>query len=933
MTVTGLELHVEDRRFLRACGAGLSESTALVEVSVRGELTRDSSVDGRFRSAASALYRADPMLCVDVADWPGVFLVPGDAPDGHDVDDLRWLGQWIVALTVAMQRWGRDPVFRGRVCGAEQGRLRLAIPWCRDGFFDLALSAALRLIARWSGSGQGAERQAAWLGWLKPDGSVEGSQGSGEPVVQQASADLSLHAVLDGRLAEIQSGGLGLVPLSFVEAAVRRGMPFDVRTSWLQIGWGAHAERFDWAATGRTSWMAMALAKDKSKSAPTLSAAGVPVPYGRLEADLESALGAAQEMGWPLVIKPPSRDGGEGVVVGITDTDRLAAAFEQAQRISGGPVIVERHVPGEDHRLLVVHGRVLQVVRRRPAHVVGDGTLRVRQLVDRLNSDPRRGTANDSLLKVVRLDAEVIDLLAEQGLGPDAVPAAGQTVRLGRIANVSAGGTAEDVTGIAHPDNVALAVRAARIIGLDIAGVDFLSPDISRSWLEVGGAICEVNSQPGFRPHWLADPGRDIAGEILDVVLDGRPARIPTAAITGTNGKTTTTEMLSRIWTAAGKVTGVCTTARVRVGHEIISTDNLSGQPGARILLTDPAVEAAVMELPRKGLIYLGHPCDRYDVAALLNVQDDHLGFDGIDTLEQMAELKAEVLARATQAIVVNAEDELCLAMRARAGTDRHILVARDPQAAAVVEHREQGGEAVFLDQREGRPWIILATGRAATDLMPVDDIPATMNGLLAFNQTNAMFAAALAWAQGIELDTIRAALGSFRNTGEENPGRFNFIEGLPFDLMLDYAHNPDGVRGVCEVAANLPVTGRRLLCTLSIGNRRSHFDSVVSQLVKSFDEFVFGPDAVRIRKFAEYPAEDDPVAATVAHTRAGLEKHGVPPERISHQLDQSDAIRAAFDLARPGDLLVLLAEPAKAWPVIEERLATDEKPGEIRNG
>ena len=361
---------------------------------------------------------------------------------------------------------------------------------------------------------------------------------------------------------------------------------------------------------------------------------------------------------------------------------------------------------------------------------------------------------------------------------------------------------------LVHPDNIALAVRAARIVGLDIAGVDFLCPDISRSWRDVGGAICEVNAQPGLRPHWLADPARDINGEILDILFGGRPARVPTAAVAGTNGKTTTAEMLHRIWSAAGRRTGVCTTARVRIGDEIVSTDNLSGQPGARIILNDPGVQAAVMEMPRKGLIYFGHHCDRYDVAALLNVQDDHIGVDGIDTIEQIAELKAEVLERATEAIVVNAEDPLCLAMRARAGTGRHILVARKAAVDVVGEHRRRGGEAVFLADRGGRPWIILAAGGAETELMPVHDVPATLNGMLPFNETNALFAAALAWAQGVETDTIRDALSSFHNSAEENPGRYNFIGGMPFDVLVDFAHNPDGVRGICSVASALPSRG-----------------------------------------------------------------------------------------------------------------------------
>ena len=748
--MTGVELRVEQRRFLRACTAGLSEKTALVELSVHGDVIRNPLAESRIRAGASALCPGEPLYGLTDKDWPTAFLVTDHAAARDGDESLRWLGGWVVALTVAIQRWGRDPVWRGRVSRAEPGRLILAVPWYRSPLFDAALSLALTLIAD----------------WLRAD---------------QAGPDPDLDHYFNGRWADVQAGGLGPNTLRFIEAAVRRGMPFDVLPSFVQIGWGCNAERFDLALTGSTSWMAMGIAKNKGKTHQTLADAGLPVPRAALVSDAEQARAVADELGWPVVVKPLDQDGGEGVVVGIADADRLGKAFDQANRLSPGGVLIEQHCPGDDYRLLVVRGRVLQAVRRTPAQVIGDGLCTVTGLVEQANADPRRGTQRYSLLKELVLDADALDCLAEQGLGPDSVPSQGRPVRLSRTANISAGGTATDVTSIAHPDNISLAARAARITGLDIAGVDFLCPDITRSWRDVGAVICEVNGQPGFRPHWLADPDRDINGEVLDIVFGGRPARVPTAAIAGTNGKTTTAEMLYRIWTAAGRRTGVCTTAVLRIGDDIVSTDNLSGQPGARIILNDPGVQAAVLEMPRKGLIHFGHHCDRYDVAALLNVQDDHLGVDGIDTLEQMAELKAEVLQRATEAIVVNAQDPLCLAMRARAATDRHILVARTPDVDAVAQHRRDGGEAVFLDDRGGRPWIILATGGSQTELMAVHDVPATMNGVLRFNEDNALFAAALAWAQGIDAETIRRALSSFENSAEHNPGRYNIIGGLPF--------------------------------------------------------------------------------------------------------------------------------------------------------
>lgn len=882
-----IEIRVERREFFRGCTAGLTERTALVELSVHGSVALNPAAEQRIRTGLSALLPTEPLYGISDSSWPSAFLHAAHRPRAGDDETLERLGEWLVAAAVAIARWSRDPVWKGRVLEAAPGRLLLAIPWYRYAVFDQALALAIQLVG----------------GWLE----------SGE------RADTTLDEMFGDTWDDIQANGLGPNTLRFIEAAVRLGMPFDVLPAFVQIGWGVNAQRFDLALTGRSSWIATALAKDKLKTGRTLAAAGIPVPNARRVVDADDAEVAAADLGWPVVVKPSDLDGALGVVPGISDRDTLRSAFEQANRLSPGNVMLEKHWAGDDHRILVAQGRSLQVARRTPPGLVGDGVHTVRQLVDDVNADPRRGTGRRSLLQVVELTPDVLACLAQQGFDPKSVPPDGAAVALNRTGNISAGGTAEDVTAIAHPDNLDLAVRAARIIGLDIAGVDFLCPDITRSWREVGGVICEVNAQPGFRPHWLADPDWDVNGEILDILFDGRPARIPTAAITGTNGKSTTAEMLHRIWTAAGRVTGVCTTARLRIGDQIVSTDNLSGQPGSRIILNDPGVGAAVLEMPRKGLIYFGHHCDRYDVAALLNIQDDHIGVDGIESLEQMAELKAEVLQRATRAVVVNAEDPLCLAMRARAGTSRHILVARTPAAPAVVTHRQMGGEAVFIDIRDGRPWIVVAAGENESALMPVHDVPATMNGVLTFNESNALFATALAWAQGIGTDAIRTALSSFENSAEQNPGRYNFIAGLPFDAMVDFAHNPDGVQGICSAAAGLPVSGRRLLCSVNVGSRHpSHVETLAQVLAETFDAFVLSCDPALVGGCPEY-AGPDPAATMVDRSRRLLLQRGVGVDRITVDTDPRTAIRVALDQGRPGDLVVLLADHDMVATVLSE--------------
>lgn len=860
--------------------AGLSQKTAIVDLEVNPGTEKWRAGAIGLPDRIMTLRPGEPLYGINTADWPGAFITEGSDPPGF--------AQWLVALTVALQRWARDPVYQGRVLVGQGRRIRIALPWERDAVLKGALQMALNHL----------------LLWNQPDATQ----------VQLTHAARSLNAWLD----QVQTGGLVPIIQRFAMAAMQRTMPVSARNGILFIGWGCRTECFESSFTGNTGNIAARIARNKPFASQMLHGAGIPIPPTALVADWEKARAVALKLGWPVVVKPSNRDQGEAVVPGIRDEALLCKAYAAAARLSPGAVIVEKHVEGEDHRLLVVGGRLLMATRRIPARVCGDGVKTVSQLISEVNADPRRGNSKRSLMMRLALDEEALACLSELSLTPESIPAAGCFVRLRRTANISTGGTAEDVTACIHPDNRFLAERAARVIGLDIAGVDFLCPDISRSWREVGGAICEVNAQPGFRPHWLSDPARDINGEIIDWLFRDKPARIPTAAITGTNGKSTVARMLHHIWLTAGRTAGVCTTNGVWIGEELVSDKNLSGYPGGRILLEDPAVEAAVIELPRKGLILFGHPCDRYDVGALLNVQDDHIGVEGIDSMAQMAQLKAEALERATQAVVINAEDPLCLAMRDRAGTQRHILVARDRSNPAVEDHRAADGEAVFIGSHQLAPWIVLAEGATETRLLPLYEIPATMNGLLRFNEVNALFAAALAWAQGVPLATMRMALASFANTPECNPGRYNFIEGFPFKVLLDFGHNPNGVAELCALVSKLEVTGKRRLLSIKLGNRhKAHFVQLAPLLAKTFDTFVLGCTPNSVKKCKDY-AGDDPEGSMLASSSGALQDQGVLPENIFMERDRSTAIRTAIDTAQPGDLLVLLAEPWEALAILD---------------
>lgn len=824
-----------------------------------------------------------------VLAWRNAALGMQDASRFAKGDELSLqLAPRLANLIMAMQQWAWSPVLEAKLLLAAPGRIDLAVAWEFPAAIKGAVEQALRLVLLVlanSSAEQFEANRVAFARWL---------------AAQQAEA---------GAPSTFRSA----------MAARRKGIPLSLQQGILQLGWGSAAKKLDSTFTQATPNIAVRVARIKTLANQALAEAGIPVPAQVQVATLQRAEAVAEKLGWPVVVKPSNQDQGIAVTPGITTLPDLQQAFEAADKHSPQAVIVEKHVPGADHRMLVIGGRLRMVTRRHPGAVMGDGVHSVSELLAILNADPLRGTDKRSMLMRIELDNETQQCLTAQALNEQSIPAAGQSVVLRRTANISTGGTAEDVTLITHPDNRALAERAARVVGLDVAGVDFLCPDISRSWREVGGAICEVNAQPGLRVHWLGDPARDINAELVDWLMQGQDGRIPTAAITGTNGKTTVSRMLQHIWQSAGRTAGVCTTNEVRVGEEIVSQENLSGLPGARLLLNDPAVEAAVIELPRKGLLLFGHPCDRYDVAALLNVQDDHIGVAGIETLEQMAALKAEVLERASQAVVVNAEDPLCLAARQRAKAARHILVARNAQIPAVTMHCAAGGDAVVIQSHFGQPWVVLVQGAAQTPLMPLHDIPATMRGLLCFNESNALFAIGLAWAQGLPLEVIRQAMSRFHNSVEQNLGRYNFISGLPFELLLDFGHNPDGVRELCTVVQQLPVAGRRHLMNLKIANRhRAHMEQLAPLLARTFESFVLSAKAQYIKQCKDY-ASENPVATMLEFSRNSLLEAGASADHIICETDERSAVFQALEQAQPGDLVVLLAEPWFALPLVDE--------------
>ena len=559
-----------------------------------------------------------------------------------------------------------------------------------------------------------------------------------------------------------QAAAHGLLPNTnaFIAAARQRGIPWlHLGHRVVQFGQGMNARRLDGSFTDRTPTIGVRLARHKIQAADLLRQAGLPVPAHLQVRSANEAANAAIALAYPVAVKPLAQDEGNGVAAGLLDEASVRKAFAVAAQF-GLPVLVEKHIPGDDHRMLVVNGRLLSAIKRVPGGVTGDGLHSVAELAAAANRDPRRGLGKAGLVKL-SLDEEALDLLAEQGLTQSSVPAANRVVRLRRTANISTGSLPESVTEIVHPDNRVVVERAARVIGLDIAGVDFLCPDISRSWCEVGGGICEVNAQPNFRPHWFGEPAGDVNGRILEMLVQGQ-GRIPVAAITGTNGKTMVCQMLHRILLAAGLNAGLSTSQGVWIGQDQISHASLAGWPGGRILLSDSSVQAAVLEMPLKGLLHQGFPFDLCDVATITNVQEGHPGQNEVQTLAQRAQLKASVLQRAPKVIVVNADDPLCLSVSQQSRARRQIHVsAQTPLPPALLAHVAQGGAAVVLNPEcpsGGRLQVLTSAGRETViDMQPE-------------NALCALLAIGLALGLGQPLGVIRQGLASVVQVAEGAP-------------------------------------------------------------------------------------------------------------------------------------------------------------------
>lgn len=797
------------------------------------------------------------------------------------LNDGTWFGHITEHVALELQCLAGTPVTYGKTRTAH-----------RDGVYHVVYSFEEESVGRRAG-----EVALRYLRSLLPDGFPDKLP----PVNLQEEIE-SL-----ARLAERMA--LGPSTRSLVEEAKKRGIPTMRlnKQSLVQFGWGTYQKRIQATVTSETRHIAVEIAQDKQLTNSLLERAGLPVPRQERAYSADEAVEIAERLGYPIVVKPMDLSHGRGVALDLTTAEAVRDAFTKAYDLSSY-VLVETFQHGKDHRVLVVNGEVVAVSERVPGHVIGDGQSTIKQLVDIVNTDPRRGVGHEKVLTRIEIDHQAERLMAQAGYTLDTVLPAGFMFALRSTGNLSTGGTAIDRTDVIHPDNLDIAIRAAKVVGLDVAGIDLICPDISKSCREHGGVIVEVNAAPGFRMHVSPTVGtpRNVAAPVVDMLFpSGVPARIPMAAITGTNGKTTTSRMVAHILKMSGKRTGLTTTDGIYIDGERILKGDMTGPWSARVVLTDPTVEAAVLETARGGILREGLGWDRCDVGAVLNVSADHLGLGGIETVEDLAYVKRLIVevVRDGGTSVLNADDEYTRAMAEKA-SGRIMYFSRSPTNETVRKHVRDGGRAVVLEQGVNGDMITIYDGDRHIPLTWTHLIPATFEGKAKFNVENSLAAAAIAYAMGVSLEHIRQGLRTFTTSFFQAPGRCNVFDEHPFRVIVDYCHNPAAMAKMADFIHGLR-RGRCIGVLMAAGDRRDDdIRAVGREAGRVFDIVIPKEDSARRGR---KPGELSGLLAE------GAREAGRSPENIFQRTDEREAVELAMSMAKPGDLVVIFADDVTA--------------------
>ncbi|MEN6316991.1 MAG: cyanophycin synthetase [Clostridiaceae bacterium] len=694
---------------------------------------------------------------------------------------------------------------------------------------------------------------------------------------------------------------LGPSTSAIYEEALKRNIPVTCleNSGILQLGYGKYTHFVEASLTDKPGCIAVDFAGNKHLTKKILSEEGIPVPFGDIAYTVQSAVSAASAIGYPVVIKPFDANQGKGVFINISSSKELERAFHTAVKYSRA-VIVEKHIPGRDYRLLAVGGKLAAAAERKPPNVTGDGIHTVKQLVDMENKNPLRGTDHEKPLTRIKLDDMSRQVLAKEGYDENSIPAKGANVLLRYNGNISTGGTARDCTDEVHPDNAQLAVMAAELLGLDVAGIDITCKDISMPLTPDNGAVIEVNVAPGLRMHLYPAEGkpRNVAGDIVELLYPrDRVNNIPIVSVTGTNGKTTVTRLIAHTLGMDGKVVGMTCTSGVYVNGECILKGDNTGAMSAAKVLQDRRIDAAVLETARGGIIKKGLGYDLADVGVVVNISNDHMGLDGISTMEELAMVKSLVVeaVKPDGFAVLNASDEMTPFLMKRVKCRTMLFSANDCNLL-LVQQINKGNRVVYA--RSGSIYLV-DEGREIL-VAGIDEIPITFKGMAECNVENSLAAVSALLALGISIDAIRKGLTSFKPDISTNPGRFNIFDMGNFSVMLDYGHNPAGYRAVIDMIGSIGATAYTGVIGMP-GDRKDESICEVGRICGHFFSKLYIKEDIDLRGRNAGEVADILYDAAVGE--------GMSTEDITVIYSETKALETAIMDAQPGELVVLFYE------------------------
>jgi cyanophycin synthetase len=698
------------------------------------------------------------------------------------------------------------------------------------------------------------------------------------------------------------STALGPSTETIIKEAEARKIPWMWLSAraMLQLGYGARQKRIQATLSNNTSILAVELACDKEGTKNILGNAGVPVPKGTVIEYLDELEQAIADVGgYPIVIKPLDGNHGRGITININSAEEAESAYDLASNASKTrSVIVEQYYQGNDHRVLVIDGKVVAVAERVPAHVRGNGKDTIRQLIELTNEDPRRGNGHDNVLTKIVVDQTSLAVLQKQGYDLDSILPFQEVAYLRATANLSTGGVAIDRTDEIHPRNIWLAQRVAKIIDLDIAGIDIVTSDISKPLSETKGVVVEVNAAPGFRMHAAPSYGlpRNVGASVLEMLFpEQTSSRIPIVAITGTNGKTTTTRLTAHIYRQTNKVVGFTATDGIYIQEYLVEQGDNTGPYSAGAILKDPTVEVAVLETARGGILRSGLAFDSCDIGVVLNVAADHLGLGGIDTIEQMARVKAVVAetVKADGYAILNADDPLVAAMAEKVNCNVAYF-SLNPDNPIIIDHSRRNGLAAVYEDG----YLSILEGRWTLRIEKAINIPVTMGGKAPFMIANALASCLASFAQGVDIELIRQGVRTFQMSAEQTPGRMNLFEIEDYQVLIDYAHNPHGFKAVGDFVRNWQ--GNKIGVVGGPGDRRDEDLILLGNIsAQIFDHIIIKEDKdSRGRELGEV---------------ADLIKKGVyqisPDKTHEIILDEIEATNTALNQAQKDSLVVIFPE------------------------